>query len=157
MSQQFRFAALLQWRERQRDEAGAAVGLAVQAINHVDEQRLELMNQLAEVKSSPELNRVGDLSINRLLADGRYSMQLEIEIRTLDDTRRQLVEALHARQEKLVLAEAEVKRFERLKEIDREAEEKEYQRREQLSIDETVTNRYLMQMRKPTTLRETTS
>ncbi len=155
MSNKFRFASLLQWRERQRDEAGGAVGQAVQAINRIDEQSRELQSQIAEARSLSGQMRVGDVSVNRLLADGRFAMQLELELRSLAETKTKLSEALVARQAMLAIAEAEVKRFEKLREIDREREAKEAQRREQLSIDEAVTNRYLLNARKQASLAET--
>ena len=118
MSRNFRFASLLQWRERQRDEAGAEVGQAIEAINRIDQQRQCILQQQQEIKQRASESMVGELSMDRLLSSGRYTMQLEMDLRSLADTRDQLVQALNVRQEKLMLAEAEVKRFEKLKELD---------------------------------------
>lgn len=147
MSANFRFASLLQWRERQRDEAGAEVGQAIQAINRIDEQRQSILQQQDEIKQEAANSLVGELSVDRLLSGGRYTMQLEIDLRALADTRDQLVQALNARQEKLMRAEAEVKRFERLRELDQAAEQKKRLQQEQLSLDEAVSNRYLLKSR----------
>ena len=147
MSRNFRFASLLQWRERQRDEAGAEVGQAIEAINRIDQQRQSILQQQQEIKQRASESMVGELSMDRLLSSGRYTMQLEMDLRSLADTRDQLVQALNVRQEKLMLAEAEVKRFEKLKELDYAAAQKEELRREQLSLDEAVSNRYLLQSR----------
>jgi flagellar protein FliJ len=150
MSRKFRFASLLQWRERQRDEAGAEVGQAIEAINRIDQQRHGILQQQNATKEDTATLLLGELSIDRLLSGGRYTMQLEMDLRQLADTREQLVQALLVRQEKLMLAEAEVKRFERLKELDREAQQKLELRREQLSLDEAVSNRYLLRRRNNT-------
>ena len=147
MSRNFRFSSLLQWRERQRDEAGAEVGQAIEAINRIDGQRQSIIQQQQEIKQEAARSMVGELSMDRLLSGGRYTMQLEMDLRSLADTRDQLVQALTARQEKLMLAEAEVKRFEKLRELDHATAQKEDLRREQLSLDEAVSNRYLLQAR----------
>lgn len=147
MSRNFRFASLLQWRERQRDEAGADVGQAIEAINRIDQQRQSILEQQLAIKEDASKSLVGELSMDRLLTGGRYTMQLEMDLRSLADTRDQLLQALAVRQEKLMLAEAEVKRFEKLKELDHAAAQKEELRREQLSLDEAVSNRYLLQAR----------
>lgn len=147
MSRNFRFASLLQWRQRQRDEAGAEVGQAIEAINRIDQQRQSILQQQNQIKQDSAKQLVGELSVDRLLSGGRYTMQLEIDLRSLVDTREKLVQALNIRQEKLMLAEAEVKRFERLKELDHAAAQKEELRREQLSLDEAVSNRYLLHAR----------
>ncbi len=147
MSRNFRFASLLQWRERQRDEAGAEVGQAIEAINRIDQQRHAILQQQQEIKQQASKSLVGELSMDRLLSGGRYTMQLEMDLRSLAHTRDQLVQALTVRQEKLMLAESEVKRFEKLKELDHAAAQKEELRREQLSLDEAVSNRYLLKAR----------
>lgn len=154
MSRKFRFASLLQWRERQRDEAGAAVGQALEAIARIEQQRQEILQAQVDARASATTARIGVIAVDRLIADGRFAVQLELELRGLDETRQQLLEALDQRQQRLVLAEAEVKRFERLRELDREAEHREQQRRDQLSLDEAVTNRYLMQRREAQRLRD---
>ncbi len=147
MKQAFRFATLLKWRERERDEAGVAVGQANEAIRRIDDQREQIAVQQQQIKSASSATKIGSLAVDRLIADGRYVMQLEIELRSLAETRMKLVEALQQRQQRLILAEAEVKRFERLREIDRAAEQKVFQRREQMILDEAMTNRCLMNRR----------
>src|SRR6056297_3100605 len=115
----FRFAALLELRRRERDEAGAAVGQANEAIGRIDRQRQNLNDQRTDLRRQTAPPREGKLSVDRLLSAGRFDMQLEADDRALLQTRGELVQELARRQQKLVLAEAELKRVEKLQERER--------------------------------------
>lgn len=145
MSFQFRFAALLELRRRERDEAGAAVGQADEAIRKIDAQRQTLQAEREMLRSEKSSGRRGTVEIDSLLVEGRYAMQLESQAQALQHTREQLVEELARRQQRLNETEAEVKRFERLEEKDREAHQAELRRREQNEADDATARRYAIQ------------
>ncbi len=145
MSFLFRFAAILQLRCRQRDEAGAAVGQANEAIRRIDQQREEIEQERQSVRQGASDQRVGGVSVDALLAAGRYDLQLQAQSQTLGDTRAKLVQELERRQMALVAAEAEVKRFERLEEKDRENYLAETLRREQAEADDAAGRRYTIE------------
>src|SRR6056297_2525747 len=137
MSFQFRFASILDLRRRQRDQVGSELGKANEAIRRIDEQ-MEMIRQ------QPTYERVGAVQVEGLLAVGRYDMQLQADIGQLDQTRAELVIERDRRQRLLLDAEAEVKRFERLEEIEREAARMQMLRREQADADERSSQAYVL-------------
>ena len=141
MSFQFRFAALLELRRRERDEAGAAVGQADEAIRKIDAQRQALEAERQVMRGGSAAPRRGRVAVDSLLLAGRYDMQLEAQSQSLQQTRDQLLAELARRQQRLIDSEAEVKRFERLEEKDREAHQAELRRREQQEADEATGRR----------------
>lgn len=145
MTFQFRFDAILQLRRRQRDEAGAEVGKAIEALQRVLQQISEIEDRRGSLRQGDESVRVGDLSVDGLLASGRYDMQLQVEAESLLQTHQQLNEELQRRRQRLNMAEAELKKFERLKEKDHATHDDELRRREQVELDEASTRRFISQ------------
>lgn len=129
----------------ERDEAGAAVGQANEAIGRIDDQIESIHAQRQALRRGASDNRVGNVSVDTLLADGRYDLQLEADIRALRQTRSELVQELERRQGTLMAAELEVKRFERLEEKERAAFYAEASRREQAEADEATARRYTIE------------
>ena len=144
MNFKFRFETLLDLRRRERDQAGAEVGQANEAIRRIDQQREELNQKRIEIRQSASASRLGRVSVDRLLAAGRYDIQLEADANALNDTRGKLIQELARRQGKLRQAEAELKRFEKLRQQDRERHEAELRRREQAEADDATSRRFAM-------------
>lgn len=144
MNFKFRFETLLELRRRERDEAGAEVGQANEAIRRVDEQREALKQQRVDLRLSPSASRKGNVSVDRLLTAGRYDIQLEADAEALSDTRGKLIQELARRQEKLKQAEAELKRFEKLREHEKSSHQAELLRREQAEADDATNRRFAM-------------
>ncbi len=147
MSYQFRFATLLRLHRRTRDEAGADVGKANEAIRRIDEQTAALTDQRAAMLRQAELSRVGTVSVDTVLSQGRYDIQLQTEMRALRETRVQLEQELLRRQQALRAAQAEVKRFERLADHELAAHRTKSQQREQTESDEAAATRHLREQR----------
>jgi flagellar FliJ protein len=145
MSFQFRFAAILQLRRRQRDEAGAEVGKALEAIRRIDEQSEAIRAQRRALREDTSGERVGDVTVDALLAKGRYDLQLQADLHALSETRVQLVQELERRQQALVAAEVEAQRFQRLEEKERAAAYAEALRRQQAEADDASASRYTIQ------------
>lgn len=142
MSFQFRFQALLMLRRRQRDQAGAAVGQASEAIHRVDTQIEAIRAEQISLRENADASRTGVVSVDNLLSKGRYNMQLQVEVDSLQQTRSQLVQERSRRQSRLVDAEAELKRFEKLEQNDRAAHIAQSLRREQAEADDDAGRRY---------------
>ena len=142
MSFQYRFASILQLQRRRRDETGADVGQAIEAIRRVDEQIAEVHRERELLRDDSTENRVGKVSIDGLLARGRYDLQLQADLQSLQATRTELLKELDRRQQVLVEAEAEVKKFERLEDKERTAFRAEQSRREQAEADDATARRY---------------
>jgi len=147
MSFRFRFASLLQLHRNRRDEAGAQVGKAQQAIARVDQQTERLTLQRGELQGDSQYSRVGDVSVDQMLAHGRYDAMLLADLQSLRETRAQLEQELARRQEILVQAETEVKRYERLEASDRLSYQYELQKRQQAEFDEAASVRHMMERR----------
>lgn len=144
MSFKFRFDSILQLRRRERDEVGASVGKVNEAIARVDEQIQQVEKEREELNQGTAQRLLGSVSVDGLLASGRYDFQLQVDLQSLFDTRKQLVEEQDRRMQALVVAEGEVKRFERMLENEREAHYAEQLRREQLEADDATSRRYTM-------------
>ncbi|QDT02744.1 Flagellar FliJ protein [Rubripirellula lacrimiformis] len=138
-------------RRRQRDEAGAAVGKANQAIAKIDQQSDEVRRLQQEIRDQTASGRVGEVAVERLLSTGRYEMQLQADLVQLQETRNELVRERDRRQAALVEAEAEVKRFERLESNERDFYQSEMRRHEQADADERSNQAYILARRKPAT------
>lgn len=145
MPAEFRFKALLDLRRQQRDEAAADLGLANEAIVKVTRQIDEINRERAVLRDTQNMNRQGDISVDALLAHGRYDLQLQADIGSLESTVAELTAEMDRRRAKLVEAEAELKRFEKLKEND-EAEFRALEsKREHAEADEVLNRRYTLQ------------
>ena len=145
MPAEFRFKALLDLRRQQRDEAAADLGLANEAIVKVTRQIDEINRERAVLRDTQNMNRQGDVSVDALLAHGRYDLQLQADIGSLESTVAELTAEMDRRRAKLVEAEAELKRFEKLKEND-EAEFRALEsKREHAEADEVLNRRYTLQ------------
>jgi flagellar export protein FliJ len=147
MKFQFRFESILQLRRQTRDDAGIAVGQAVAAINRIDQQSQEIATKRDSLRTIGQ-QRVGNLSVDSLLASGRYDLQLLAEYEALARTRQELVQELDRRKQILTAAEAEVKRFERLEAKDRQRFLAEQAKLEQAELDDASARRYAMNQRR---------
>ena len=147
MSFQFRFATLLHLHRQARDEAGAEVGKANEAIGKIDEQTESLIAERSAMLDRATQARIGELSIDSIVSQGRYDIQLQADMRALRETRTKLEHELLRRQQILIQAEADVKRFERLKESEWKLYRNEQQKREQAEADESAATRFLMERR----------
>lgn len=147
MGFQYRFATILQLRRLQRDEAGAAVAQVREAIRRVGEQIQQLQQERLLIHASSRHQRLGTVAVDGLLLQGRYDLQLQVQLQALGITRDELMQESQRRQHALVAAEAEVKRYERLEEQDRMVFQKEFRRREQAVSDDMTSCRYTINRR----------
>ena len=148
MKFQFRFESLLQLYRLRRDQVGAEVGKASAAIEKIDEQLDKLAAERADAIGRSNQSRQGTISVDALIAHGRYDSILKADLRALSETRAKLEHELGRRRQKLVAAEADVKRYERLEEKQRDSHRLEQQRRQQVATDEAATVQFLMKRRK---------
>ncbi|TWU45944.1 flagellar biosynthesis chaperone [Novipirellula aureliae] len=138
---QFRFLSILNLRRRERDEAGGMVGEANAAIAKVQSQIETIEEERRMLSVEEQTTRVGDISVDRLLAKGRYDLQLQADIQGLRETLGKLADELDRRQVRLRQAETEVKKFERMMEIDSDRYRNEMDRQEQMELDEMSNRR----------------
>ncbi|MFG0256091.1 MAG: flagellar export protein FliJ [Rhodopirellula sp. JB053] len=151
----FRFDSLLALRQRRRDEVGAEVGKATEAIERVDEQIELLQTQRDGVRNDAAARLANSgadgatrVAVDRVIQEGRYDMQLSAEQVALRDTRAKLEVELNRRRGLLVEAEAEVKQLERLRETQM-AEHRQLQLQvEQAEADDLTTARMVIAQRR---------
>ncbi|GAA4456624.1 flagellar export protein FliJ [Novipirellula rosea] len=148
MKYEFRFESILDLRQRERDEMGGLVGEANLAIAKIDQQIQDIEQERQSLRNEDAQSRLGDVAVDRLLARGRFDLQLQADIHGLVQTRAKLEEELQRRQQKLRDAETEVKKFQRMKELDRNQYQQEMNRREQMEIDEMNNRRFAIASRK---------
>ena len=147
MSFKFRFAAIMQLRRRERDEAAAAVGKADEAVRRIAEQTREIESERVALREKAAEARADRVSVDAVLSHGRYDIQLQSQIQSLRETRTQLVTELERRQMMLTAADAELKRFERLEERERERYHQEQRRQEQAEADDASGRQYIIKQR----------
>lgn len=145
MPAEFRFKALLDLRRQQRDEAGAALGQVNEAVAKVNTQIDEIEIERVALRDTGDVNRQGNVSVDALLAHGRYDLQLQADIGALQATVAELSAEMEKRRIKLVEAETELKRFEKLKENDEAKFRALESKRENAETDEVSTRRYTLQ------------
>lgn len=113
----FRFEALLRLRENERDTVRGHVADAIQAQSILEQQRDALHQQREESRLQAQRRLAStQLSVDTLLHEGRFDLQLAAEIQGLDTNIRIVQTEIDRRQETLQVADVEVKRLERLRE-----------------------------------------
>lgn len=147
MKFQFRFASILQLRQQARDDAGMAMGQAIAAIKRIDDHRNEIESERQTLRQMDQ-TRIGNVSVDSLLAGGRYDLQLLTQLESLAQTKTQLLQELDRRRQALAAAEAEVKRFERLEAKDRQRFLAEQAKCEQAEIDDATLRKYALMRRR---------
>ncbi len=148
MAFRFRFDSILDLRRRQSDEAGLAVGKANQAITKIEQQIQDIQRDRQAIRDRDATQRVGQISVQGLLSVGRYDTQLQADIRQLESTHAELVVERDRRQTVWMDAEAEVKRYEKLKANEREAERLRQIKLEQADADERSNQAYVLARRR---------
>lgn len=130
--------------------AGKEVADADQAIQILRQQATEIEAERAAARESSGLQRNAPvISIDRLLNEGRYDLQLVAQLRELTTKADQIAGERERRLLRLREANAEVRRLERLKERQQEAWKKNQLAAEQAVLDEIATARFLQQSRAP--------
>lgn len=130
-------------RRRDRDEAGAAVGQANEAVAKIDDELSQIESERQSIRQNLATNAgAARPQVDRLLANGRYDAQLQIDKHSLLETRGKLLQEVERRTQRLREAQSEVKRLEILRDKARQGHDQEMLRREQIEIDEAASRRY---------------
>ncbi len=145
---QFRFASLLQLLRQQREQAGREVGDAEQAIGILQQQVTDLKTERAGLQQVSQSLRQGSvLSVDRLLNQGRYDLQLAAQLEDLRGKTKQVEDERERRLAVLREADAEVRRLEKLQEQQWAQWQQAEQQRQQAALDDLAAGRYLRQLR----------
>ena len=138
----YRFAVLMGLRQRERDEAGVAVGQANQAIAKIDAERESVLAERAQIRQQRPSAGAGKISVDSLLSSGRYDLQLEADAISLLQTRQKLVVERDHRQQRLIEAEAELKRYQKMEQKERAEYDALQLRLQQIEADDATSRKY---------------
>ncbi|MEZ6090699.1 MAG: flagellar FliJ family protein [Pirellulaceae bacterium] len=120
------------------------VAEALQAITILETQIRDKQRAIEDLKVHQTSGLVGRVQVDELLAQGRYQMVFELDIKTLNDQLNQVQAEYQKRQAVLQVADQEVKRIEKLRDhalrVYRDAE----QTISQAEMDEVASVRYQM-------------
>ncbi len=137
----FRFETVLRLRETERDQARSHLSEAYEALRRVEEREQQLSQERQQLLIEAQRRRTGTLSIESLLSDGRYELQLEAECRQLRDAASQIQAEIERRQAAVTAANTAVRQLEILKEHDRKAIEIKQDKLVQGYMDEVAARR----------------
>lgn len=147
----FRFEPLLNLRRRQRDDLSGELVQTHEAIASVDEQirRMQWQRDQARAVAAERLTggTVPRLSVARMQNEARYDEHLADRQTELRSAREQLEVEWERRRTRVVEAEAEVKRLERLREKQAADHHRLQLKREQAAADE-LTGARMMRLRR---------
>lgn len=132
----FRLESILRMRERERDEAAAAVAEARMAIEKLDDQHAQIVQEYDELDGMRKRASVGAVHPSRLLDIQRYQFVLHAELRQNEDNRQKVFVELQRRESILVEKQQAVKSLEKLRESQQQEYEEKLARQNQDRIDE---------------------
>lgn len=111
----YRFNAILQLRENERDTVRGLVAEAYEALRQIELRREELRSERKNHELESSQRRAGTLSMDRLLADGRYDLQLAADDAQIVAASQKIEVELQRRQQLLADANAAVRQMEILR------------------------------------------
>jgi len=137
----YRFKTILQLRENERDVARAQVAEAYEAIRQIAIRREAIAAERKSLGTESDHRRIGSLSMDRLLSDGRYERQLAAEDSQAVAAAESIEQELQRRQQVLSAANASVRQMEILRENDRESWNSHQAKIAQDQLDEIAARR----------------
>ena len=132
---QGRFRTLNRLHESARDDVARELGRVLEAIDKLDSQRRETQRVMDEVRDAAS-TRTGDVSVQRLLDQGRYQLQLEAQLVHIEQAAIQLRHQETLVRQRLMACETECRKYERLETLAMEKARASSLRREQLELDD---------------------
>jgi len=146
-SKRFRFQPLLDLRIAQRDAVLGELAEAIETQNRLREQSEQIAKRREETVHDDSISRLGQLRLDRLLAQGRYERQLTLEQNQLKTAETRVEAEVQRRRAVVRLAETEVRRLELLKEKDQVALRALQLKAEQANLEEIAARSRAMQRR----------
>lgn len=131
----YRFAKLLEHRRLQLREAQVALARAVEQASHVDRLLAETAEALESCRHRWEQRTSEGLPLGEHLAFERYLSDLERRLLQLKTARERAWRVVQEKQKRLMEQDREVKKLERLQEVDYEKFQRDQKRRDQKKLD----------------------
>ena len=136
------FASVLRWREGERDILVQEMRLIESKIHTITSQRTQREKMLVELQHVARLHREGELSVVRLLEQHQYELRLVEIIQSLEGERLSLEVESRRHREKLIDAELEIKKIEKLLEKRQVIQREQTARRDQQAIDDAASVKF---------------
>lgn len=137
----FRLQTLERLREAARDACREQLADALRVDDRLREQQTEMEAQVALARSLQMVPAGQKIDVDRLLQAQRYEASVTLEVRHVQDQRKQLSAEIERRRAALVEADREVKSLEKLKAV-RLAEHRQLEQRiEMKQLDEIAGRR----------------
>jgi flagellar protein FliJ len=139
----FRLQTLRRLREIHRDEQRARLATAFEAERILSAQREALIAETAALVAAQRTSMTqGSLDVNSLLTSQRYRMELDAQLRILQNQAANLAEEIERRRQSLVEADREVRILDKLEERKRQQHREEALRTETKVLDEVASTRW---------------
>ncbi len=142
MSFQFRFSALLAYRERQRDEAAATLALMHDELRQIDAKRETIAAARASVRKSLQQMRSRIISAQTLQSHNEYLAALQRDDELLVDRRTRLASGLETARDQLTSKHQEIAQLENLYQRELASYQADVQRAEQHEHDSIAATRH---------------
>ncbi len=141
MTAGFRFAAILDLRRRERDQAAIALAKVDAALSRVDQQNRDISLQRQSLRRTQKNLPARVISAHQLKSQADFDLALQqVEI-TLSQERQSLQTQLQEAHDQLVTAQQEVARLEKLEQINESRQRAKLRRRQQQEYDATIAAR----------------
>lgn len=138
----FRLATLQKLRENLRDERRGQLAEAYQADEILQEQEARLQQEQADLAGMlREASAPGEIEVDRLMAEHRYSMLLGAQRSYLGKQRQAVAQEIERRRQLLIEADREVHVLEKLEQRQRERHREEEARQDMKVLDEVAQRR----------------
>ena len=142
MSFQFRFSALLAFRERQRDEAAATLAMLDDELRQIDAKRETIAAARASIRQTLQQMGTRIISAQTLQSHNEYLAALQRDDDILFDRRTRLVSGLETARDQLTSKHQEIAQLENLYQRELASYQADVQRAEQREHDSIAATRY---------------
>lgn len=130
-----RFETLSRLHEFARDDVARELARVGEAIEKLAQQRFDVERDMDAIRDRCSA-RTGDVSVQSLLDQGRYQLQLEAQLMHIDQAAAQLHQQETLVRQRLMACDAECRKYQRLGELEDQAARAASLRREQIALDE---------------------
>lgn len=138
----YRFEKVLTFREQEKSETEAEYKIAVEAFEAVATELYELLKKKEDVSDKQQERMTIGFSINEIHHFARFIGSLEKRIELLQQKVMQARSKMNWYEDKLLEKTLEVRKFEKMKEKDREVHRIDMEQQEAIRLDELSTLKF---------------
>lgn len=139
---QYRFEKVLTYREQQKNETESAYKESVRQFEQVATKLYELLKKKEDVVEEQQKKMMNGFSIDKIHHYARFIESMENKIASMQQEVVQARVKMNWYEEKLLEKTLEVRKFEKMKEKDREHYRAEMEHLEAMQLDELSTLKY---------------